>query len=51
MLGDRVNKLITHLATIIEFLNEKKVILIKNNPDKVGEVFERIASSPMVNLG
>ena len=37
LLGDRVNKLMTHFAIIMEVLNEKKSILIRNNPDKARE--------------
>ena len=39
LLGDRVNKLMTHFAAIMEVLIEKKSILIKNNLDKAKEVF------------
>ena len=50
LLGDRVNKLMAHFAAIMKTLNEKKTVLIRNNPDRVGEVLERIASRPVVNL-
>ena len=36
LLGDRVNKLMTHFAIIMETLNEKKTILIRSNPDRAG---------------
>ena len=32
LLDDRVNKLMTHFTTIMEVLNGKKTILIRNNP-------------------
>ena len=51
LLGDRVNKLMTHFAAIMEVLNEKKTILIKNNADKAREILDKIASKPVVNLG
>ena len=51
LLGDRVNKLMTHFSTIMETLNEEKTILIRNNPDREGEVLERIANKLVVNLG
>ena len=35
LLGDRVNKLMTHFVTIMEVLNEKKTILIRDNLDKL----------------
>ena len=41
----------THFSAIIETLNVKNTILIKNNPDKAREVLERIARRPVVNLG
>ena len=50
-MGDRVNKLMTHFSTIMEVLNEKKAILIKNNPDKAREVLNKLASKPVVNPG
>ena len=49
LLGDRVNKLMTHFATIMEVLNEKKTILIKNNSNKAKEILDEIASRPVVN--
>ena len=49
MLGDRVNKLMIHFAAIMEVLNEKKSILIKNNPDRAIEVLDRIANKLVVN--
>ena len=51
LMGDRVNKLMTHFATIMEFLNKKKAILIKNNPKKAREVLNKLASKPVVNHG
>ena len=49
LLGDRMNKLMTHFATVMETLNKKKIIFIKNNPGRAREVLERIASRPMLN--
>ena len=49
LMGDRVNKLITHFAAIMEVLNEKNAILIKNNPDKARKVLNKLASKPVVN--
>ena len=49
MLSDRVNKLKTHFATIVEVLNEKKSILIKNNPDRAREALDRIENKLVVN--
>ena len=51
MLGDRFNKLMIHFVAIMEVLNEKKSILIKNNPNRAREKFDRIASKPMINPG
>ena len=39
----------THFATIMEVLNEKKTILIKNNPNKARETLDKIDSKPIVN--
>ena len=49
LLGDRINKLMTHFAAIMEVLNEKKTILIKNNPEKAREIFDKIENKPVVN--
>ena len=49
LLGDRINKLMTHFAAIMEIFNEKKTILIKNNPKKAKEVLNKIADKPVVN--
>ena len=51
LIGDRLNKLTTHFSTIMEVLNEKKAILIKNNPEKAREVLNKLASKLVVNLG
>ena len=51
LMGDGINKLMTHFATIMEVLNEKKIILIKNNPEEAREVLSKIANKPMVNPG
>ena len=51
LMRDRVNKLMTHFATIMEVLNEKKTILIKNNPNKAREILNKLAIKLMVNLG
>ena len=48
---DRQYKLMTNFAAIMETLNEKKSILIKNNPNRAGEILDRISSKPIVNLG
>ena len=50
-MGDRINKLMTHFATIMEVLNEKKTILIKNNPKKAREVLSKIENKLVVNPG
>ena len=49
VLGYRVNKLMTHFATIMEVLNEKKLVLIKNNPNRAREILDRIASKQVIN--
>ena len=51
LMGDRVNKLMTHFVAIMEVFNEKKTILIKNNPDKAREILNKLAIKPVVNLG
>ena len=50
-MGDRINKLMTYFAVIMEVLNEKKTILIRDNPDKVKEILNNLAIKPVVNLG
>ena len=50
-MGDRINKLMTHFAAIMEVLNEKKTILIKNNPEKAREVLSKIANKPVASPG
>ena len=49
LMRDRVNKLMTYFTAIIEVLNKKKAILIKNNPEKAKEVLNKLASKPVVN--
>ena len=49
LMEDKVNKLMTHFAAIMEVLYEKKAILIKNNPDKAREVLNKLASKLVVN--
>ena len=49
LLGDRVNKLMTHFATIMEVLNEKKTILIRDNPNRAREILDRISSKLVIN--
>ena len=51
LLGDRINKLMTHFATIMEVLNDKKTILIKINPEKAREVLDKIANKLVFNPG
>ena len=51
LMGDRVNKLMTHFVAIMEVLNEKKAILIKNNSENAREVLNKLVSKPMVNPG
>ena len=51
LMGDRVNKQMTHFSSIMEVLNEKKTILIKNNLDKAREFLNKLAIKPVVNPG
>ena len=51
LMGDRINKLMTHFASIMEVLNEKKTILIRDNPDKAKEILNKLAIKPVVNPG
>ena len=51
LLGDRINKLMTHSTAIMEVLNEIKTILIRNNLEKAREVLNKIENKPVVNLG
>ena len=41
----------THFVAILKILNEKKIILIRNNPDRAREVLERIANKHVVKPG
>ena len=50
-MGDRMNKLMTHFAAIMEVLNEKKTIFIKNNPNKAKKILNKLAIKPVVNPG
>ena len=43
--------MMTCFIEIMETLNEKKTILIRNNLDKARKVLEIIANRPVVNLG
>ena len=51
LIGDRINKLMTHFAAIIKVLNEKKTILIKNNLDQAREILNKLAIKLVVNPG
>ena len=39
----------THFASIMELLNEKKTILMRNNPDRAKENLNKLAIKPVVN--
>ena len=47
LLGDRVNKLMVYFATIMETLNKKNVVLIKNNPHRAGRINVLSLSNPI----
>ena len=49
LLGDRVNKLMIHFSSNMEVLNEKKLVLIKNNLDSTREILDRITSKLVIN--
>ena len=49
LIGDRINKLMTHFSSIMEVLNEKKTILMRNNPDRAKETLNKLAIKPVVN--
>ena len=49
LLGDRINKLMTHFSAIMEVLNDKKTILIRNNPKTAKEILDKIENKPVVN--
>ena len=51
LMGDRINKLMTHFAAIMEVLNEKKTILMKNNSDRAKETLNKLAIKLVVNPG
>ena len=51
LIGDRINKLMTHFASIMEVLNEKKTTLMRNNPDRAKETLNKLAIKPVVNPG
>ena len=51
LIEDRINKLITHFASITEVLNEKKTILMRNNPNGAKETLNKLDIKPVVTPG
>lgn len=50
-MGDKIEKLMTHFATIMETLEKKKVNLMKGYQEKDGNILEDLIRNPTINLG